>query len=180
MAVYSRTEDRAAGMFSGRIWSAGIIAGLISGILMALAAMFYSMSMGLGFWLPMRNISALYYGVDALVLGGGAITAGVFTHLVVSALWGVGFAWMSRFVHALAPAIFFGILYATGIWAVMTFGILPAINTTMYDRVMVNPWWWFLLHWIYGAFLMFTPMLRRSIAHTERLEKEVQPMPKVA
>jgi hypothetical protein len=42
----------------------GGIAGMLAGIPMAAAAMFYAAANGSGFWLPVRSIAATWYGAN--------------------------------------------------------------------------------------------------------------------
>ena len=63
----------------------GGIAGILAGIVMAMAAMFYAAANGSGFWLPVRSIAATWYGANALVGGAGVLIVGLVTHLGTSA-----------------------------------------------------------------------------------------------
>ena len=86
------------------------------------------------------------------------LIAGLGTHLVVSLLYGMLFgAIVGPRMRGIA-AIVAGLVYATVIWAVMTWWVMPAVNPVMVARVGALPvWWWWTLHAIYGVVLALTP-----------------------
>jgi len=46
----------------------------------------------------------------------------------------------------------------------MTPGILPLLNPTMAARVAIEPYWWWMLHIIYGVSLAIVFLIIRAIA----------------
>ncbi len=147
----------------------GILAGLVAGTVMALVAMTTSAVAGGSFWLPMLAIAGTYYGPEALAGGAGAITLGALTHLVVSAFWGLLFAWVGGARISTGSAFFAGLLYGIAIWALMSFAVLPAINEVLLDRAMVEPGWWFGYHLIFGGMLLLTPLLAQAFSDRPRV-----------
>ncbi|MEJ2678756.1 MAG: hypothetical protein P8174_06750 [Gemmatimonadota bacterium] len=141
----------------------GLIAGLIAGVIMALVAMFRSLVMGLGFWLPMQLVGASLYGVGALVGGGGVVDVGIVIHLVVSAVAGMifGLLFGNRLHKASALAV--GIFYGMAIWALNTWAVLPWLDVVMQQRVMAGLGWWWTLHVIFGGLLLFMPPMVHAL-----------------
>ncbi len=154
---------------SGSAIGAAAVAGLIAGVVMAAASMLYSSVTGMGMWLPVRTISAVWYGVGALVGGVGVLAAGLITHMVVSAAWGAIFGLFVGRKRTTGAAAGIGLLYGAAIWAIMTFLVLTWLNRDMYERVMLHPWWWFGYHLLYGLVLgALTPGLARAFSGVER------------
>lgn len=55
-------------------------------------------------------------------------------------------------------------LWSDVVWVVMTPGILPLLNPTMAARVAIEPYWWWMLHIIYGVSLAIVFLIIRAIA----------------
>ncbi len=154
----SRFEAR--GMVLG-----GGIAGILAGIVMAMAAMFYAAANGSGFWLPVRSIAATWYGANALVGGAGVLIVGMLTHLSTSAFWGMIFAAIPPGRKSATAALLSGLVWGVAIWAIMSFAVMSWLNPTMYaGTVKMEPGWWFFLHLIYGGTLVITPGLMRNVS----------------
>jgi hypothetical protein len=143
----------------------GGIAGILAGIAMAMAAMFYAAANGYGFWLPVRSIAATWYGASALVGGVGVLIVGMITHLGNSAFWGVIFAALPPSRKSATAALLGGLVWCMVVWATMSFAVMPWLNPTMYaGTVGTEPGWWFVFHLIYGGTLVVTPGLMRSVS----------------
>lgn len=156
----------------------GAVAGIVAGLVMAMAAMIYAWSMGAGFWLPVRNIAAMWYGVDALVLGPEAPIVGVLTHMVNSAVFGIVFAFLIRSRPTTGIAFGGGLLFGVVIWALMTYFGLPAVNEVMYERTAnMNPVWWFVLHLIFGGMLFVTPPFMQALSTSRTAERHPSAVP---
>jgi hypothetical protein len=163
---------------TGRSKSAGgALAGIVAGLVMAVVMMIYFSVMGAGFWYPVENIAAVFFGIDALLGGAGVVIVGLLTHLLVSALLGMLFASLLQPRTSTGAAFFGGLAYGIGVWVVMTYIILPIFNPTMSARMAVTAGFWFFSHLIYGGFLAFTPGLVREFAlrGTQREQREERP-----
>lgn len=145
------------------VYSAGAVAGLIAGVVMALAMMGRSSGMGDGYWTPMNVIAGTWLGVDALVGGAWTTALGVVTHLIAAAFWGAVFSALIRRRETVFGAFWEGLLFSVGVWLIMTYIGLPIFDRTMIPRAALMPGWWFYEHLIYGACLCITPALRRAI-----------------
>ena len=143
----------------------GGIAGMLAGITMAAAAMFYAAANGSGFWLPVRSIAATWYGANALVGGAGVLIVGMITHFTNSAFWGVIFGGLPLRRKSVPVMLLGGLAWGVVIWAIMSFAIMPWLNPTMYaGTVGKDPVWWFVLHLIYGGTLGVTSGLLRRFS----------------
>ena len=143
----------------------GGIAGILAGIAMAMAAMFYAAASGSGFWLPVRSIAATWYGANALVGGVGVLIVGMVTHLGTSAFLGLIFAALLPSRKSATAALLGGLVWGVVVWAAMSFAVMSWLNPTMYaGTVGREPGWWFVFHLIYGGTLVVTPGLMRSVS----------------
>lgn len=153
----------------------GAVAGMIAAVVMALVAMIRAAAGGLGFWLPMKNIAALFYGVDALIGGAGAAVVGIIIHLIVGAVAGLVLGLLAGNRLNVLTALIAGLVWGVVIWAVNTWIILPLVNQVMLDRVMTAPVWWLVYHLVFGGLLLLIPPLVRAFAgrrHAERARAE--------
>jgi hypothetical protein len=161
MGNYTQVHPAVSGRVTHRHYGAGALGGLLAGLVMIVVAMVVSAGRGAGFWLPVRSIGALFFGVNALVGGAGVLAAAFAFHLAFATLLGSGFGTVVGRVRA-GSAFALGISYGIAIWAAMTFGILPAIDPTMSTRVGMIPVWWFAFHLIYGGMMLFVPLFSRD------------------
>jgi hypothetical protein len=152
-------------LFGPGVFVGGAFAGVLAGIIMGFSASAYAGAIGAGWPLPMQNVAATYYGPMAYVGAAGVTAIGVFTHLAVSAAFGVIFAALTLKLRSVKSTFWLGIAYGTAVWAFNTYVTLAVINETMWARVAMISVFWFFVHWIYGGFLgLFTPGLRRAFA----------------
>jgi hypothetical protein len=162
-------DDRRFGMpgaglrYVNHPWLAGMVAGVIAGLVMALVAMLYSASNGAGFFLPVKNIAAMWWGVEALLGGVGAVVVGVITHVVIAAILGGIFGLFASRTGPLT-ALLIGLAYGIGVWLVMTYIALPLVNEVMLERVLVQPAVWFIYHLIFGSVLFITPFFGQAFS----------------
>ncbi len=150
----------------GGVWTGGIIAGIIAGIVMAMFSMMHAGMTGMGFWTPLRLIAATLFGVDALVGTIGVLLMGLMIHMAVSAMFGVIFAVLIGRRSSGAAATGWGLLYGVLIWAMMSYLVVPATNTTMNVRLPLMSGAWFIEHLIFGVVLGITPAFVRRFATT--------------
>jgi hypothetical protein len=155
-----RRDTLAADRNGSGVWLGGVTAGVIAGLGMAVVTMLYTSFAGLGALLPLRMIAATFFGVDALVGGAGVLAAGLVFHLVISAFFGLLFAALTVRPKSTPVAFFGGLAYGIGIWALMTFLVLPFVNPVMAQRVALMFTPWLLAHAVYGGLLVLTPLLR--------------------
>lgn len=153
---------------------AGVFSGWIAGVVMALFAMIISAANGYSFWFPMQLVDGVWIGEDALLGGAGVVIAGIITHLVVSAFFGVLFAvFRGRFreiaesldtTSEAATAFLWGTVYGVGVWVFMTYVVLWLDPTLRIQVFALSPGMWFLYHVVYGAMLFTTPIFQKALS----------------
>ncbi len=143
---------------SSPMW-AGVMAGLIAGVAMALYLMIDAAVAGVGAWLPLRLVAGSFQGVRALISGPGTILVGLLLHLLISALFGGIFAVLLGNRNPGVITIVYGWAYAMAILLLMTFIVLPRIDMTMASRVRVIPIEWLMAHLVFGTAVALTPLV---------------------
>jgi hypothetical protein len=146
------------------ILKAGVVSGLIGGVLMAVWAMFATLALGLGAFAVPQLIGAAFRGPEALLQGPGTIVLGVVLHLIVSAVFGVLFAMLVRRDTPRGIAVLAGVAFALGVFVLMTFVVVPVVNPVMANRVSMMIGTVLVMHVLYGFGLGLAPMLRRRFA----------------
>ena len=153
----------------GQRFAAGIVAGILGGILMMGFMMTYSSVTGAGVTMPLKALGAFVYGVEALVAGPMAMLAGAVIQLGFSIVLGILFAlFISRRTSTIA-ALFAGIVVGIVIWVAMDLFVLPYTNPTMAARIALMPLAYFIAHLLYGVGLGMTPAFIRTFSR-ERLD----------
>lgn len=147
---------------------AGTAAGLIAGLVFGVIAMIRSAAVGQGLLSPLEQIAAAFYGPQALGAGLGTALAGLAIHQLFAAVLGAMFGIFVGRRVPLAAALIFGLIYSVLIWAIMTYVILPATNTVMYNLQMAQPGSWFFYFLTFGAALALTPLLAARFGRRER------------
>lgn len=159
---------------SGGITAGGALSGLGAGLAMWLALMFWSASMGQGFWTPLQLAAGTFLGARALLDGAGSAALGAVVALAVAGFWGVLFAAVVGGDMKPGPAFWAGLSYGVSVWALMTWLVLPALDRTLLARVGLMQVPWAVCHLIYGGALLYTPALRRRFSERP-LSPQVRP-----
>lgn len=159
----SRSMRRAA------VLACGSATGLVAGTLMGVAAMIHAGSVGLDPFGPVRQVAAVWYGIDALIGGEGIIGVGVLTHLAVSMVLGVLFAALGPRRGGPAVALVSALAFGTLVWAVFSWVLLPLADPIMHERVRLFPSAWYLMHLMFGALLTPAPHLVQLLARTPQV-----------
>ena len=122
---------------------AGALAGLIGGAALLAVVGGRAAIAGPGFTLPIAWIGATIYGDDAMQGGGQPVTAGLVIAAVVSAALGAAFERLTRgrgFSLPVSAGV--GLAYGAVVWAVMVFGVVPAANPFLAERIAdAQPAW---------------------------------------
>jgi len=108
-----------------------VVAGLLGGVAMAIAAVILAAAHGADPWVPLKMPSTPLYLQRALEPGfdAGPLALGILAHLGVSIVWAVIYGYL---VHGLsAPvATVIGPIWGLVAGAVMVFGVLPLLGLT--------------------------------------------------
>lgn len=135
------------------LWLAGIVAGLIGGVGMAMVAMMAMPMMGQNFLMPVKLMAGTFEGEGAVDGGGGTVMVGMMIHMMTSAILGLVFALI---IAALGwsgfwPLVIGGIVYALIVWVMTEFGVLPLVDKVMRERM--SPALFAMTHVVYGFLL---------------------------
>jgi hypothetical protein len=160
----------------------GIVAGLLAAILMMGFLMASSSMSGEGPTMPLKALGALVYGIEALVAGTVAITAGAGIQLGFSMALGILFGLAMSRRTSLVLAMLLGILVGIVIWVAMDLYVLPVMDPAMAARITLMPMAYFVAHVLFGIGLGMTPLFiraftRRSGRHAQRIEHPREPLP---
>jgi len=138
---------------SAVILKRAVVAGLLGGVTMAIAAVILAAAHGGDPWLPLKMPSVAFYLQRALEPGfdAGPVALGILCHLAVSMVWAALYGYL---VHGLAApvAMAIGPLWGLVAGAVMTFGVLPLLSLTRlradmpFGSTVVE-------HLVFGAFI---------------------------
>lgn len=134
-------------------WLAGIVAGLIAGVAMAMVAMMLMPMMKQPLLYPVQLMAGTFEGDAALSGGMGTDFLGLMLHMVMSIVFGVLFAaimlalgWTALWVLIVA-----GIVWALLVWAINQFVTLPIVDKLMAERMPPMPF--AMTHIVYGVVL---------------------------
>jgi len=135
----------------------GAIGGILGGAAMGLFAMIVAALMGMGFWAPLKMISATFYGEAAMAQPGfaaGPVLVGLMIHMVVSAVYGAIYGTLARPRWSGGALLGWGVVYGLVIWA-LAYLLLPLVNPLMSKamREGMQPFLFAAEHVIYGAAL---------------------------
>src|SRR5437870_4521438 len=142
---FAATDDP----LGGEIVKAGIVSGIIGGVLMAVWGMFATLALGLGPFAVPQLIGAAFRGPEALISGPVTIVWGVVLHLAVSAAFGVLFATLVRRDTPRGIAVLSGVAFALGIFVLMAFVVVPVVNPVMANRISMMIGTMLVMHVLY-------------------------------
>lgn len=146
---------------SSEVIKAGVVSGLIGGVLMAAYAMAAGVVLKQGAFAIPKLIGATFRGPEALLSGPGTIAWGIVLHLIVSAAFGVLFATLVRRDTPRPASMLAGIAFALGLFVMMMFVVVPVTNPVMANRVSMMIGTTLVMHLLYGIGLGLAPTLRR-------------------
>jgi hypothetical protein len=148
----------------GEIFKAGVISGLIGGVLMAVWAMISTTAQGLGAFAVLELIGAAFRGPEALIKGPFTLVFGIVLHLVVASAFGVLFATLVRRDTPATIATIAGFAYGLGLFVLMSFVVVPVVDPVMSNRVSMMIGTVLTMHVLYGFGVGLAPRLRREFA----------------
>jgi uncharacterized membrane protein YagU involved in acid resistance len=153
---------------------AGIAAGIVGGLLMISFMMTYARLTGAGLTMPLKELAALVYGVEALVVGPAALLTGASIQLGFAIVVGILFALCVTRRTSMVAALFAGTAIGIAIWLLMDLLVLPLTNPTMASRVALIPLAYFIAHVLYGLGLAVTPILVRAFSRDDRHHRKIR------
>jgi hypothetical protein len=161
----------------GRAASGGALAGILSGIVLAIYLVVMSITEGGDMWQPLKGAGFPFLGERAFQPGFDltAVLVGVGAHLGVSMIWGLLFGVLFYGASKLGTLVL-GAAWGVVVWLVMYYLVLPIAGiANMPETVPLKEA--VLSHVIFGVALAmaFLPYQRRRLTEyetpTERLER---------
>ncbi len=144
---------------NGDVLKRGVVWGISAGIIFAVFEMVMNMFLGQSFLGPLRMISSIALGAQALDPGYSILTAGavgLIIHVILSAVYGVIFVRLlgliKRFNTPLNTRMLFGLLFGLALW-VVNFLIIAPVAFPQFTEM--NQFWnGFVAHtFVFGAAL---------------------------
>jgi uncharacterized membrane protein YagU involved in acid resistance len=136
----------------GRRLLRGAIGGIVAGIPFAVITMWFAATTGGGWLAPLKLISTIVLGADALQAGTAQPWVGVAVHMVISALVGMAFALIAPALRTNGTAALAGTVYGALIY-VVNFVIIA--NTVLPQFQMPNQPFELVMHIVFGTLLSF-------------------------
>lgn len=128
----------------------GAVAGIGAGIPFAVITMWFAASTGGGWLAPLKLISTIVLGADALQSGTAQPWVGVVVHMVISAALGMAFALIAPMLRTNGTAALVGTLYGALIYVVNFLLIAPIL---LPQFTMTNQPFELVMHTVFGTLL---------------------------
>jgi hypothetical protein len=178
MAERFETVDEPRVSWGGK-FAGGILAGILAAILMMGFLMAYSNATGAGLTTPLKEVGALVYGVEALVVGTTAMLAGAGIEFGVAIVLGILFGLAMSRRTSVVLALLAGIIVGIAIWVAMELYVLPTMDPTMASRMALMPIAFFVSHVLFGIGLGFSAVFVKAFSsrrRPHRVERTTEPL----
>lgn len=119
---------------------------------MALWAMMIAQVSGMGLWVPVQLIAAVWCGPPAMMhLSAGVVLAGLMTHMMMGAMLGLVLAGLFQVLRTgVGPTrLWWGMGYGLVVWLLSQFVLLPVANPMVASHR--PPWAFALRHLMFGV-----------------------------
>jgi hypothetical protein len=146
----------------------GALAGIVGGAAMGLFSMILSAHAGMGFFAPLKMMSATVFGSSAMTMGGSAIIVGLMIHMTMAAVSGIGLAALLPRETSGAVAAAVGGAFGLCIFLVMAFIGLRIVNHFMFEHI--NRRMFLMAHLIYGVSLSLIVPIRHALGERSLLD----------
>lgn len=127
----------------------GAIGGLVAGLIFVLVTMWFASQSGAA-EMPLRMMSTVVEGDDAMAAGTTSVGLGWAVHLVLSALFGVAFAMVTPLLRTNGTVAIAGTVYGAGLYVVNFMILAPLFFTTFQ---MANQPFELVVHLVFGTLL---------------------------
>jgi hypothetical protein len=142
---------------------AGLVAGVLGGVAMAVFLMIAAALSGYDPLLPLRPLGATFVGPEALSGGHAYLVYGIFVLLAVGALLGILFAALLPPGHRFASGAVIGLGYAWFMMALLVSLVVPAVNPEFRSSSRLLGGSWVIATALYGATFGIVPRLRARL-----------------
>jgi hypothetical protein len=135
---------------------AGVVGGLVGGVVMAVPALLWAVASGHGFWYPVNLLAGMVLpgpgAVEVAQLGSfhaeWFFVAGAM-HVVLSAAFGVLFALVIPRLPPIPAPIAWGGLVLPMVWTGISYGLMGVVNKALQEHVS---WPWFIVsQFVFGV-----------------------------
>lgn len=157
----------------------GMASGLYAGALMLLAAIGQAHRAGFNTSYILQEIAAVIYGLEALIRGSSAITAGLVVHGLMSLFLGAVFMWIFGRVRSRFLLVFWAVVYGIVAWGIATFLLLPFVNPVMAERIHLLRHAWFFDHLAFGGALGLAMLTARAFRPLRPIRTVAHPDPSI-
>jgi hypothetical protein len=148
---------------------AGMVGGLVGGILMAVPALLWAAASGHGFWYPVNLLAAMVLPgpgtIEAAELGRfhpeWFVAAGA-VHAVLSMCFGIVFALVTSRLPPMPAPIAWGGLVLPLVWTGISYGLMGVVNPVLQERVN---WAWFIVSQFVFGVVAAVVVLRSEMVH---------------
>lgn len=130
---------------------AGAVCGIVAAVVMIMIATIIAAVQGADPFAPVILIGATFVGEDALTQPMMSSLVGVVTHVAMGAALGYLFGALTRRIASTGLLVATGLAYATVVFLVMTYLVLPFLNPLM--AAQIQPGWFFVYHLAFGLVL---------------------------
>lgn len=136
----------------GRRMVRGAIGGIAAGIPFAVITMWFASTTGGGWLAPLKLISTIVLGADALKNGTAEPWVGAVVHMVLSALFGMAFALIAPALRTNGTVAAVGTLYGVLVY-VVNFLVISPILLPQFTKT--NQPFELVMHTVFGTLLAF-------------------------
>lgn len=139
------------GLTPDRTTIAGAVCGVVAAVVMIMIATIIAAVEGANPFAPVILIGATFVGEDALTQPMMSSIVGVVTHVAMGAALGYLFAAATRRIASTGLLVAAGLAYATMVFLIMTYLVLPFLNPLMAAQIEAS--WFFVYHLAFGLVL---------------------------
>lgn len=130
----------------------GAIAGTVAGIFFAVVTMWFTAATGAGWLAPLKLISTVALGADALEAGTALPWVGVVVHMVISVALGMAFALIAPMLRTNGTVALVGTVYGAVIYVVNFLIVAPLV---LPQFLGTNQPFELVVHMVFGTLLSF-------------------------
>ena len=128
--------------------AAGLLGGIVGGVLMAVPALLWSLATGHGIWYPINLLSAIaipHAGEPSVIelqqFHSDWFIAALAAHAVLSLAFGLAFALVLPGLPTIPAPLAWGALVMPLLWTAWSYGLMGVVNPVLQQRV---DWPWFI------------------------------------
>jgi hypothetical protein len=148
---------------------AGLVGGLVGGLLMAIPALLWGLLNGHGLWYPVNLLASMVlpdvgqHGQEALErFHASWFVAALAVHAVLSVSFGVLLALVHTKLPSIPGPVAWGGLVLPLLWTGTSYALMGVVNPVLQERV---DWWWFVISQFVFGLVAALVVLRSEVIH---------------